>query len=1046
MPEHDEAARQQIDRIARTVVRPAIHGERVPLTVSAHHVHGEPIGVEEARARPYEPFGLGEPWGGAWDTTWFRMRGEIPHAWKGSEVVALVDLGGADMVGFTAEGQIWEGDQPVQGLHLKHREHVVAPTAAGGETIDLLIEAAANPIPPWSTTPWPLLMPDYAGPAIYRLGQAELAVVHRDVEALFFDLRVLAQLLDMMVINTTLADNPLRNSLPFGVPDPDEARVSELRSALVAACAAIDVEDVAGSAASARAALAPALARTAADDAQRVSAVGHAHIDSAWLWPIRETKRKCARTFSNALRLMEEFPEYRFSASQAQQYAWMKELYPSLYARIREQVDAGRFEPIGSMWVEADCNIPSGESLVRQIVHGKRFFMDEFGRETTDLWLPDVFGYSAALPQILAAAGVTSFVTQKMSWSETNRFPHSTFWWEGIDGTRTLAHFPPADTYNGDMSVLELLKGDRQFAQKDVSRRSLYPFGFGDGGGGPTRAMLESARRMQDLDGVPHVEMDTVASFWDDVRAEAPDVPVWVGELYLEYHRGTYTTNGPIKRANRENEHALRAAELWSVAAAQTDGWDGYPDATLDELWKLLLLNQFHDIIPGSSIHWVNEESLRDHAHVAEVACELVATAQRAIVERIDTTGMTRPVVVFNAASRDRRELVELTTNGEPELVPVAVPACGYSTIDLDAPRPSIPAVSVSERGFENELLRVAWDGAGVLTSVYDKEHDREVVAPGATANRFQLHDDRPREFDVWNVDIDYLDQLVDLTDVTSIEIVETGPLRAAVRFVRHFGASTITQTVRLAAGARRIDFETEVDWHERHKFLKVAFPVDVHAARATYEIQYGHVERPTHVNTSWDVARFEVCAHRWADLSEPGYGVALLNDCKYGYDIHGNVMRLSLLRSPGWPDPESDQGVHRFSYALLPHAGDLREAGVVAEAEAFNLPLTAMPAAPAQAGGRPSSASIVRVDRPNVTVEAVKKADVEDALVVRVTEAWGTRGPVQISTGPDTTAVRVDLLEREIAESVPCVDGTIALDLRPFEIVTVKVSRAERP
>jgi alpha-mannosidase len=738
---------------------------------------------------------------------------------------------------------------------------------------------------------------------------------------------------------------------------------------------------------------------------------------------------------------MDEFPEYNFSASQAQQYAWMKDLYPPLYARMREQVAAGRFEPIGSMWVEADCNIPSGESLVRQIVHGKRFFMDEFGRETTDLWLPDVFGYSAALPQILHAAGVTSFVTQKMSWSETNRFPHSTFWWEGIDGTRTLAHFPPADTYNGDMSVLEVLKGDRQFAQHAVSRRSLYPFGYGDGGGGPTRAMLESARRMQDLDGVPRVETDTVASFWDAVRAEAAELPVWVGELYLEYHRGTYTTNGPIKRANRKNEHALRAAELWSVTAADARDWDRYPDRTLDEAWKLLLLNQFHDIIPGSSIHWVNEESIRDHAHVAEVAGELVATAQRAIAEQVDTTDMTRPLVVFNDASRDRRELVEIRTNGEQELVPVTVPACGYATIDLDAARESLAPVSVSERGFENELLRVVWDDAGLLTSVYDKEHDREVVAPGAAANLFQVHDDHPREFDAWNVDIDYLDHRVDLTDLTSIEIVERGPLRAAVRFVRHFGGSTITQTVRLPAGARRIDFDTEVDWHERHKFLKVAFPVDVRAARATYEIQYGHVERPTHVNTSWDVARFEVCAQRWADLSEPGYGVALLNDCKYGYDIHGNVLRLSLLRSPGWPDPESDQGSHRFSYALFPHAGDLREAGVVAEAEAFNLPLAAMPASPAQSGARPARASIARADRPNVTVEAVKKADVEDALVVRVTEAWGTRGRVRISTTAGvTSASRVDLLERELAE-LPCVDGTVELDLRPFEIVTLRFS-----
>jgi alpha-mannosidase len=402
---------------------------------------------------------------------------------------------------------------------------------------------------------------------------------------------------------------------------------------------------------------------------------------------------------------------------------------------------------------------------------------------------------------------------------------------------------------------------------------------------------------------------------------------------------------------------------------------------------------------------------------------------------------MTRPVAVFNAASRDRRELVEISTDGESELVPVVVPACGYSTVDLAAPRPSLPPVSVTDHGCENEFLRVAWDDAGLLTSVYDKAHDREVVAPGAAANRFQLHDDHPREFDAWNVDIDYLDHHVDLTDITSIEVVERGPLRAAVRFVRHVGASTITQTLRLGAGARRVEFDTEVDWHERHKFLKVAFPVDVRAARATYEIQYGHVERPTHANTSWDVARFEVCAHRWADLSEPGYGVALLNDCKYGYDIHGNVMRLSLLRSPGWPDPESDQGAHRFSYALFPHAGDLREAGVVAEAEAFNVPLVAIAASPGRTGGRPSSASIVRADRPNVTVEAVKKADVQDALIVRVTEAWGARGRVRVSTTvPVAAAARVDLLEREVA-ALPCVDGTVELDLGPFEIVTLSFS-----
>jgi alpha-mannosidase len=604
-----------------------------------------------------------------------------------------------------------------------------------------------------------------------------------------------------------------------------------------------------------------------------------------------------------------------------------------------------------------------------------------------------------------------------------------------------LTHFPPADTYNGNMTIGELAKGEGQFVQQAVSKHSLYPFGYGDGGGGPTRAMVEAARRLPDLEGAPRVQLGTVASFWDAVRAEDAEYPVWVGELYLEYHRGTYTTNGPIKRANRRNEQALRAAELWAVAAGGLRAdWSAYPVDALDETWKLLLLNQFHDIIPGSSIHWANEDCLRDHAHIAAVTTDLIFAAQQAIVRDVDTTGMTRPFVVFNAASRFRRELVEVPSGGAtPELVSVAVPACGYSTIDLDAARPSFAAVTVTDRLLENDLLRVTWDNDGLITSVYDKEFRREVLAPDARGNVFQLHDDKPREFDAWNVDREYLDHRVDLTAVTSIAVIEKDPLRAGVRFVREFGDSRITQTVRLVSGSRRLDFDTEVEWHEHHKFLKVAFPVDVHASRATYEIQYGHIERPTHENTSWDVARFEVCAHRWADLGEPGYGVALLNDCKYGYDIHGNVMRLSLLRSPGWPDPESDQGLHRFTYALFPHGGDLREAGVVAEAEAFNVPLVAIPAAPGTPGPRPVAASIVRVDQPNVTVEAVKKADREDALVVRVTEVWGRRGRVELSTTlPVQWAFRTDVLEREVA-GLPCVDGVVELDLKPFEIVTLK-------
>ena len=1025
MPEDGASSRKRIDQVLKRLVRPAIYGEHAPLAVSAYHVHGEPISVSVARARDYVPFETGQSWGGAWDTTWFRMRATIPPEWQGSEIAALVDLGGGGMVGFTAEGLVWDRDQPRQGLHLKHREYVVAKHAAGGESIDLLIEAAANPIPPWGTSPWPLLMPDVYGPPIYRLGQAELAIVHRDVEALYFDMLVLSQLIDVL--------------------QERETPRTEARSALLDACDLIERDGAVAATAAARTKLAPVLARHADPDAHRVSAIGNAHIDTAWLWPIRETKRKCARTFANALRLMDDYPEYKFAASQAQQYHWMKELYPPLYDRIREQVRAGRFEPVGSMWVEADCNVPSGESLVRQIVHGKRFFLNEFDRETTDLWLPDVFGYSAALPQILAEAGITSFLTQKMSWNEINRFPHNTFWWEGIDGTRVLTHFPPADTYNGDMSVGELAKGERQHQERAHSNRSLYPFGYGDGGGGPTRAMLESARRVADLEGAPRVEIDTVASFWEKARAESADLPVWVGELYLEYHRGTYTTNGPIKRANRHNEQALRAAELWSVAAADESYGDssGYPSDILDAAWKLLLLNQFHDIIPGSSIHWANEDCMRDHERIAATTAEVVADAQQVIAGQIDTAGMVRPYVVFNAASRDRRELLDVEIDGEAVLVTVDVPACGYVTIDAGAePHPSADGVTVSNRSLENELLRVTWDDDGLLISVFDKEHGREVLAPGARGNVFQLHDDNPKEFDAWNVDLDYLDHWVDLTAVSSITVVEDDARRGAVRFVREFGASTISQTMRLASGSRRLEFDTGVDWHERHKFLKVAFPVDVHASRATYEIQFGHLERPTHANTSWDVARFEVCAHRWADLSEPGYGVALLNDCKYGYDIHGNVMRLSLLRAPGWPDPETDQGAHRFAYALFPHAGDLREAGVIAEAEAFNVPITAMPAPPGP-GNRPRRASVVGVDQPNVTIEAVKQADNEDALVVRVCEVWGARASVRLALDrPLRSAMRTDVLERDIAP-VRVADGRVELDLRPFELVTLKLSVA---
>jgi alpha-mannosidase len=978
----------------KTVVRPAIYGQRAALEVTAHHLHGEPIPAIDAVGRPFTPFEVGDAWGAMWDTTWFRFRGSIPQSWAGAEVVALIHLGGDQMVGFTAEGLIWDtGLRPVQGLHHKHREFVLTPKAQGNEPVDFFVEAAANPIPPWHLADWPLLLPDYAGAPLYTLETAELAVVDRSVEGLFLDMRILSELVAL---------------------DPDRAEETVL--ALDKAQGIIDHENISASVGAARDVLAPFLERPTSSG-NTVVAVGHAHIDSAWLWPLRETRRKCARTYSNQLRLLERYPEHHFVCSQAVQYQWMKDGYPDLFDQIVKQVRSGRWEPVGGMWVEPDTNVPSGESLVRQLVYGKRFFAEEFGVETHELWIPDVFGYSAALPQIAREAGVTSLITQKMSWNDTNRFPHTTFWWEGHDGSRLLAHFPPANTYNGDFSVGEVAAGQDRGLRPDGAALNLYPFGYGDGGGGPNHTMVERFRRMADLDCLPRTEIGTVAGFLHRLGQEADDLPVWVGELYLETHRATLTTHAEVKLANRRAEEALRAAELWSVAATL----DRRPD--LDRAWKLLLLHQFHDILPGSSIHWVYEDTAREQAEVLAIAGSVIAEAQTVVAGGEGTMGL----VAFNPSSIDRTEVLELP---DGSLALVSAPACGWSTVSSDRSLGGREPVAIGEGWLDNGLLRVEWDGDGLLTSVRDLVAGRQVLADGERGNVFQLHDDHPRAFDAWDVDRTYLDQVTDLVALDSVEVVERHPLRGAVRFIRSFGASTITQTMRLTAGSRRLEFHTDVQWHERHRFLKVAFPVSVRSTRATFEIQHGHLERPTVANTSWDEARFEVCGHRWADLSEPGYGVALLNESKYGYDILGHTIRLSLLRAPGFPDPDADQGSHHFAYALVPHEGDLRDAGVIAEAEHFNLPVSLLAG---QGDGR-----VVSVDRPGVSVEAVKWADRSDAVVVRLCEVWGSRGPVRITLHrPFISVTRTDLLERAVS-TLDGHDGTVELELRPFELVTL--------
>lgn len=1027
---------RSLHRIERLILAPS-H----PVEIGAWVVGSEPVPYAQAAAATYTPFKVGDPWGALWDTTWFRIRGTVPPEWKGREVVACVRLTDQPGEGFTAEGLVYRDGVPEIAINVHRAEVKIARCAEGGESFEFFVEAASNGKTAGDGKLENLLLPEYHGKPIYRLEEARLSWVDREAFAYYHDFKLAAEAM-------------------AALPETSRRR-GELRYALNESLNRLDFDDAA-TVPAAREALAGVMASRNGDTSHTISAVGHAHIDTAWLWPLRESIRKCARTFSTALDYMERYPEYVFVCSQAQQYAWMKAYYPTIWKRIQAAVKRGQWEPVGSMWVETDCNIASGESLVRQILHGKRFFEKELGYETRDVWIPDVFGYSAAMPQIMKQAGVDYFLTQKISWSEFNKFPHHTFLWEGLDGTRIFTHFPPTDTYNAAVTPKELVFHETNFRDHDRASRSILVYGFGDGGGGPTIEMQEKLDRLEDFNGLPKVVREKALTFFEKAEQDARDLPVWVGELYLEFHRGTYTTQAHTKRSNRLCEWLLGEAELLdAVTLAHVPGrtervadperavYDvtglgetgGTYRAALDRAWKLILLNQFHDIIPGSSIHWVYLDAARDYAAAKALGESVRDDALGTLAAQIDTAAVEKPVLLLNPTTHSRREVIDLPGLETPALV--ETPACGYAVVSASATPlpPEIAPVALTREetgGFilENGLVRVRIAPEGTLSSVFDLRAGREALsAPG---NRFDLHQDIPNQYDAWDIEVFYREKCTTPERAVQVEAVETGPLRSAVRVVWEIGKSRIDQKIVLRAGSARIDFVTDVEWQETQKLLKVAFPVDIRSSRATYEIQYGHLERPTHTNTSWDMARFEVCAQKWADLSEPGYGVALLNDCKYGHDIAGNVMRLSLLRSSITPDPVADRGHHHFTYALLPHAGDFRTAGVIGEAYALNRPLRALPVE-AHAGSLPAADSFFQVDGPGVVIEAVKVAEERGATIVRLYEAHGGRGSVRLGTSlPFTRAWRSDLMENALSP-LPFEGRSVELALKPFEIVTLR-------
>jgi alpha-mannosidase len=1007
-----DAARvlQRLDRFTHERVLPAVHAEHVPLTVTAWHAPGEPVPFAEAVGQEYRPVPLGTPWGAPWSTTWFRMTGEVPASWTPDDRHTLelaIDLGfTTSQTGFQAEGLVFRPD----GTAIKGLSPFNQAVPWSGAAVDVLVEAAGNPdigSGSWYA-PTPLGDPRTAGDdPLYALRSAD--VVLRDVEV--WDLWQ-----DIVAVRGLV-----------GVLDAGTTRYARALRALDLVVDAVDPRDVAGTAAAGRAVLAPVLAVPAGESGHRVLAAGHAHIDSAWLWPVRETRRKCARTFSSAVTLMDQRPDFVFACSSAQQYAWVQEGHPELFERIRAKVAAGQFVPVGGMWVESDTNLPGGEALARQMIEGKRFFLDEFGVETRDVWLPDSFGYTGALPQIVRAAGSRWFLSQKLSWNDTNRMPHHSFHWEGIDGSRVLAHLPPVDTYNSDLSAGELAHAERTFADKAVTDSSLVPFGWGDGGGGPTREMLAAADRFADLHGVPRVELGSPNTFFARTEneltalAESGESPaVWSGEMYLEYHRGTYTSQARTKRGNRRSEHLLREAELWSATATVRTGAD-YPAAELRSLWREVLLLQFHDILPGSSIGWVYRQAEESYARIESDAERIIGSALAVLVGTGDRT------VRLNAAPHDRD----------------GVPALGGTPDD-----PGPAAGTVELRTEPDGTYRVLSDqldlhltAGGQIDSLRDRVADRELVPAGSLANLLQLHRDVPRQWDAWDIDAEYRRTVDDLLDADSVEVVTQEPDRVELRSVRRVGESTITQDLTLRAGTRAVQVRTEVDWHERQRLLKLAFPVDVHADRSAAETQFGHVYRPTHTNTSWDEARYEICAHRWLHVGEPGYGVALANDATYGHDVTrtvdgdgrtATVLRQSLLRAPLFPDPEADQGTHVFHTVLHVGAG-IAEA--VVDGYRANLPVR-------EVTGAHGVDPLVTVSDPGVVVEAVKLADDGSGdVVVRLYEALGRRARATVRTGfPSGTSTEVDLLERPVDPRALSGDQ---LDLRPFQLVTVRIARA---
>ena len=1032
----------EIERIERLNKELLTYSYPLMTEVSGYEIKKGKMSYSEAlSADGWQCFNSRERWGGRLEEDrhyWFRVSIIVPQESDGKTVIYHLKTGaetGWDLA--NPQLLVYVNGVLIQGLDIRHRDIILCENAKAGDTYNIMLFA-------------------YAGinGGLSEL-ESQISSYSSESESLYYDIKIpldVAKLLDKqdkhmidILKYLSAAVNMLDFRKPFsasyfeGINNAREFLKTEFYE------------------------------KHCGDGDIFVSCVGHTHIDTAWLWTLSQTREKVVRSFSTVLNLMKRYPEYIFMSSQPQLYEYFKEAEPEIYEQIKQRVRDGRWEPEGAMWVEADCNVTSGESLVRQILFGIRFFMEEFGVKNEILWLPDVFGYSAALPQIMAKTGLKYFMTTKLGWNEYNGMPHDTFMWRGIDGTEVLTHFitaqsptfmptPHAVSYNGRIDAPHLTSAWKKYSEKALHNEVLMAFGYGDGGGGPTREMLEASRRFEKgIPTCPKTKIEKSIDFFSGLSKIADKSPKWVGELYLEFHRGTLTTMGRNKRSNRKAEFLYRDAELWSTAADKLLSMP-YPQDKINSGWKKILLNQFHDIIPGSAIKEVYEDSARDYNEVNSIGNAALNTALFGISKNINLNADS--IVVFNQLSRERSDIVTLKMgSGDFKILDVCgnilksqmdsdgnlsffaenVPSMGYKAFKIEKSGKSAEKMTASSEILENKFFRIQLDKNANFTSIYDKLNDREVLKSGERGNVIQAFEDKPYQYDAWEINIYYEEKMWEMNDVKSIKVIENGAVYAKLRVVKTFIDSEFTQDIVIYSDIPRIDFICNTDWKEKDILLKAAFPVDINADKATYEIQYGSLERPTHKNTSWDLARFEVCGHKWADLSEAGYGVSLLNDCKYGHDIHDGVMRLTLLRCPTDPNPNADKEIHNFTYSIYPHSNDWRTGGTVAMAYDLNCPLTAV-LENAHDGALNNSYSYAKSSCDNVIIEVVKKAEDSDDTIIRVYECYGKRTRANLNfSGEITAACECDMLENELS-SIKISDNSFGFTIKPYEIKTFLV------